>query len=387
MNPTRPIDLPGWSAPTVCLAVLLAGCVGFGLARVWQPVSEMLPTATAAPTSTATEPNPTSAWESRWREAAALPNSPATLRLREALLEELARTDHERALALVQAEGNWLARDALRNAALRGWGAMDPEGASAWAMALKLDGERLHGVLAVLTGAAERPDDAIRVGLKLCAAEPVFAGSFGHALINALVERTGSFDAAARFASEATNVDRQSFLLDSAFYQWAQHDIARARDEFTKITDPDVRRAALKGITAGWSDADPRQLAQFAQGLPEGDDRSHILSVALPKWVNKDPDGALQWINQMDPDPDFDRGLVELSNLPSILYSQPTVALELTENIVDSSQRTLTRQNVFYRWALHDPDAARRYAQELKDPERRQAFLDDVAMAEVARKD
>lgn len=375
----------GWTTTGFCTAALLAGALGFSAARQFSP-PELSPAAGSIPLPPAPAPAANvSSPDADWRELSRAPISPRSTRERAAFLEKLARTDPQRALALSLAEGNWLVRDQLRNAALRGWGAVAPDAASAWAMGQKLDGDRLQSVNAVLTGAAEQPDAAVRVALRLCAQDPVFAGDFGHTVVNAIVEKTGAFEAAARFAIAATMVDRQSFLLDSAFYQWAQHEPDRARAAFNQISDPQVRGAALKGVIHGWADSDPQRLADFAQALPPGEDRSRAFAVALPHWVGKDPEAVLQWVGQLDPDPDFDKGFAALALLPSILQQRPAVAMELTENIVDSAQRTLTRQNAFYQWALEDPAAARKYAEAHPNPELRAGFLEDVAVAVNAR--
>ncbi|HEX2852419.1 MAG TPA: hypothetical protein VHO24_04205 [Opitutaceae bacterium] len=325
------------------------------------------------------------AWEQQWSKQSSRPNSPARTRDLETMLEQLARTDPQRALALALAEGNWLVRDLLRNAALRGWGATAPDAAADWATAQPLLGDRMQCVTAVLTGAAERPEDAVRLGLRLCAAEAAPAGDYGHALINALVDKTGSFETAARFATAATMVDRQSFLLDSAYYQWAQHEPGRALAEFDKIADPKIRDAARKGMIAGWADSDPQKLADFAQALPRGEDRSRALEIALPQWVAKEPEAALKWMNQVDPDPDFDRGIASLA-LRSSLHPNPAVAMELTESITNPASRVLTQSNVFYQWAIRDLAAARKYAEATPNREQRAMLLEDLATLEASKR-
>jgi hypothetical protein len=333
-------------------------------------------------------PAPTDAklsWEDNWRRLATEAASPARNRKLGELLEELARTDPKRALALALAEENWLARDQLRAAALQGWGATAPDDAAAWAMSQPVLGERMFCVEAVLTGAAEHPNEAVRVALQLCTNDPVAAGDYGHTVINALVEKSGDFDAARRFATAATMVDRQTFLLDSAYYQWAQHQPDRALSELAAIQDPRIRSAAMKGVVAGFSDSNPQKLADYAQALPPGQDRSDILRVALPEWVGKDPAAALQWTSRVDPDPDFDKGISTLALLPTLIEKSPQVAMELTESICDSAQRTLTRSNVFFRWAQQDFTAARTYAEATQNVEYRESMMQDLAAVEAAR--
>src|SRR6185503_9681683 len=129
------------------------------------------------------------------------------------------------------------------------------------------------------------------------------------------------------------------------------------------------------------ADSDARKLADYAKVLPEGEDRSRILAVALPEWVGKDPNAALEWINQAGPNPDFDPGLAALARMPSLWESHPTVAMELTDNITDPVRRVLTKSDVFLQWARRDYAAAEQYAQSMQNPEYREMFLQDLKTA------
>ncbi len=376
----------GWSASAAAGLALAATLLGFVLARA-AAAHRAAPLVSANSTAVSASARPivrsaassaAEAWDARWRELSARPATTALTREREALLEELARTDPRRALALAEAEGNWLTRDQLRDAALRGWASVEPDAAADWAMAQPVLGERMKCVAAVLTGATAQPAEAARVGLRLCSADPEPAGFYGHMLINALVERAGDFDAAMRFATAATMVDRQSFLLDSAFYQWAQHDPERAYAQLASIADPAIRESALKGLIEGRSDFDPQRFADFAQKLPAGADRTQALSISLQRWAGKDPQAALQWINRMDPDPDFDPGVAALAASSTLIAAQPEIAMELTDSICDTTKRVLTKSRVFFEWALRDPAAARRYAEAVEHPATRETLLQDL---------
>jgi hypothetical protein len=369
--------LSGWSKITATGFVLTSILLGFVLARIAANRAPATPPTSAKPVVRST-PSPASSWDARWIDLSNQPNTTALTREREALLEALARTDPQRALSLAGAEGNWLTRDQLRDAALRGWASVEPDAAADWAMQQTVLGERMKCVAAVLAGATAQPEAALRVGIRLCSTDPEPAGFYGHMLINALVERTGNFDAAMRFATAATMVDRQSFLLDSAFYQWAQHDPDRAYAQLASLTDPAIRSSALKGIIEGRSDFDPRHFADFAQKLPAGADRTQALAISLQRWAGKDPVAALQWINRGDPDPDFDPGIAALAVSDTLIASRPEVAMELTDNITDTTKRILTKSRVFFEWALRDPAAARRYAEAVEHPDTRETLLEDL---------
>jgi hypothetical protein len=369
---------PGWSKIAVSGFAFTATLLGFVLARVVATHRAAATSLTSAKPTIRSTPSRASSWDTRWRDLSTQPNTTALTREREALLEALARTDPKRALALAEAEGNWLTRDQLRDAALRGWASVEPDAAADWAMQQTVLGERMKCGAAVLAGATAQPEAALRVGIRLCSTDPEPAGFYGHMLINALVERTGNFDAATRFATSATMVDRQSFLLDSAFYQWAQHDPDRAYAQLASLTDPAIRASALKGIIEGRSDFDPGHFADFAQKLPAGADRTQALAISLQRWAGKDPVAALQWINRGDPDPDFDPGIAALAVSDTLIASRPEVAMELTDNITDTTKRILTKSRVFFEWALRDPAAARRYAESVEHPDTRETLLQDL---------
>ena len=370
------------SAGTLALAAALLGFLLARAAAAHRPLpAGPVAAASAANSSTRLRTGPLSVSavrDARWRELASGPDTAARLREREAFLEDLARTDPKRALALAEAEANWLTRDQLREAALRGWAAVAPDAAADWAITQPVLGERMKCVSAVLAGAVAQPSEALRVGLRLCAADPEPAGFYGHMLVNALVERAGDFEAAMHFATSATMVDRQSYLLDSAFYQWARHDPDRAYAQLASLADPAVRASALKGIIEGRSDFDPQRFADFAQKLPTGSDRTQALTISLQRWAGKDPQAALQWINRQDPDPDFDPGFAALSLSDTLIAGQPEIAMELTDSICDSTKRILTKSRVFLEWARHDPTAARRYAEAVEHPATRETLLQDL---------
>lgn len=290
------------------------------------------------------------------------------------MLDELARTDPKRALALALAEANWETRDQLRDAALRGWGATAPDAAADWAMDHRL-GERMRCVAAVLSGAAENPPEAVRVALRVCAADPGPAADYGHALISALVEKGGAFESAAKFAA-AVGTERQQFLLDSAFYQWARHQPDQALAAIGNISDPKIRESAYAGLLAGWAAADAEVLANHAQKLPVGEDRNRAFAIALPRWVEKDPVAATEWIGRFDPSPELNEGVAAVATLPSLMSQRPELAMEWADNITDQTKRVMAKHTVFANWVLQNQAAARKFAEATRDPHEREMMIE-----------
>jgi hypothetical protein len=376
-----------WTALGCAIACF---AIGYGVARWTTPPAarqSRISTAAVTDENSAVAPFETPApvevsLEVRWRELSQRPACLRTTRERAAFLEDLARRDPQQALKLALAESNLLVRDELRAAALRGWAAVASDAAADWAMAQPVLGERMRCVGPVLEGAVENPGEAIRIALKLCEADPEPALAYGHELVNAMVNRAGDFESAVTFARSASMVEGQSVLVDSAYYQWAQQEPERLFAEIASLKDSESREAAMNGLIQGLANSDASTLAEYAKTLPEGDDRSVMFSAALPEWGIRDPDAALQWINEAGPHPDFDRGLSALAGRSAMSPDlNPLQAMELTDNITDSVMRGMAKSDIFLQWARADYSAAEKYARSVRNPEYREMYLGTLETA------
>ena len=322
----------------------------------------------------ATPSVPAAPWGDRWEATLALASTPARTRALAALLEELARGDPQRALALAQNQPDWRLRELLRDASLRGWASVAPEAAGDWALAVRPE-DRRAAVGAVFQGAAADPEATVRLALRLCAADPEPAGDYGHAAIAALVD-AGAFAQAADFGA-AMGSENYSFLFKSAYFQWARQRPAEALAAAEKIEDPQLAGQAKSQAITGWSWADAAGLADYALKLPPGAVRSQALAEALPLWLERYPEEAAAWIQKNDTGAEFDSGLAAIANQQSLLKSRPAAALDLAGDISDPARRTETMRSVFQQWAARDPRAARAYL------DRSSSAADRVALSAV----
>ena len=311
--------------------------------------------ATSSQTTPADSEQP---WPDRWRIATESVSTPTRDRALAALIEQLARTDPQQALALAQAEGNWRLRDLLRNAALRGWASVAPLAAADWALTVRPE-ERRSAVEAVLQGAAANPAEAVKTALHLCQSDPGPAGDYGHYTIAALVD-AGAFKEAVQFGNQV-GTDKYPFLLKSAFFQWSRNQPAEAMAAVEGIKDPLLRAQAYGEALSGWAWADAKAVASYALTLPAGATRGDAFAEALPRWVEKDPVAATEWINRQDSGPEFDSGIVAVANHQSMVQGQPSTAMALAGNISDPSIRSHTLRAVFRQWATNDPVAAKSF--------------------------
>jgi hypothetical protein len=282
------------------------------------------------------------------------PRTPGTEKERAASLQSLAVENHDRALALALAEPNLRLREILRNAVLRGWASAAPDAALAFAMHLS-DTDNRPAISAVLSGAAQNPDNAIHLARELTADGTPLAKEYGVMAVAALSE-AGEFEAAARFAASGSATARDEWL-NEAFSRWAEHDPEAALHAFDGMTDATARRDALQGLVNGWAEANPAGLAEYALRLPPGEDRALAFGRAMPNWVAHDPIAASEWLNSRGPDSNLDVGVSTVATMPNLIANRPEVAVEWAQSITDATMRSGALRSIAEQWSQEAPSA------------------------------
>lgn len=377
-----------WSTLTLAAVCFLLATLGYVLGRNASSLAQVKPSSISEPSATsarsksgvegkvgAGENGESPLWSERWQSSWKRGSSPARTRELTALIEELAKTDAQRALALAREGADWRLRDLLRNAALRGWASVAPQLAGDWALQLRLE-DRRSAMEAVLQGAAKNPPAAVELALRVCQADPEPAGDYGHYTIAALVE-AGAFREAVRFGGEV-GVERFPFLVKSAYFQWGRNQPDQAYQALQTIADPVLRSKVQAEVISAWAWADAQGLAAHALSLPAGDARSEALAEALPRWVEKDPVAAAEWINRFDVGKDFDPGIAAMANMQTLITRQPATALGLAGNISDGATRAHTLRAVFRQWATNDLAAARQYIASTTNPADRELLTNEL---------
>ncbi len=292
--------------------------------------------------------------EKSWQRLASSTRTPKTEREQAASLESLGAKDHVHAMARALAEPNLRLRELFRNAVLRGWASTAPDAALEFAMHLSETDNR-PAIRAVLVGASEIPENALRLARYLTSGDSPLAKEYGLLAIAALSE-SGEFESATRFAAGGP-ADLCDEWLNEAFSQWSEHDPAAALRAFEGITNPEVRSRALQGLVNGWAEANPVGLAEYAWRLPAGADRALALGRALPNWVTLDPIAASEWLNSRGEDPNLDVGISSVAMMPSLVAHRPEVAVEWAQSITDVTMRAGALRSIAEQWS-HDAPAA-----------------------------
>jgi len=318
--------------------------------------------------------------ENQWQRLHAQPGTMARNAALAAMLEKLAATDPQRAMALAQGENNLKLRDALVQASLHGWSRLSPTNAANWALALANPSAREAALTSVFAGAlAVDPGGAVRLCNLVCQQDPGNAAGYGSRLIDALCE-AGNFEAAAKLATQGEGATQRSIWMAEAWSKWSELQPDQAAAAAVAIADPDARNEALHGVVGGWAAADPAGLANFLSQQPAGGDRGLMLGQALQSWVGEDPVAAANWINDHTADfgPDLDKGVESVATLNTI---QPDLAVNWAESIDDDQLRSAALADILRNWVQTDFSAAQKYFEKTQDlqPADRQQIAEIIA--------
>lgn len=304
-------------------------------------------------------------WDiTEWERLLSQPATPGRNAALAALLEKFAATDHDRAMAMANAEANLTLRKELTQAVLHGWARTAPLDAANWALALPNSSDRDAALKTVFSGAiATSPESAVATGRLLMQQNPAEAVGCGSRLIDALCE-SGDFGAAAELATTSDSRQR-NFLLGQAFSKWASFQPEAAAQAAQAISDPAIRNQALHGIVGGWAEADPAGLVQFLAQLPAGNDRGQMLGQALKSWVQTDSVAAANWINGNNQfGADLNEGAAQVAAMESLPVE---TAMAWAESITDPQLRSTSVASVLRDWIYEDPIDAQVYFQTTKN--------------------
>lgn len=294
-----------------------------------------------------------------WRELSQPSASPERESERTRWLEAFAAQDPRRALAWAAAETDSALRNDFLQAALRGWGAINPEAAVAWARVQDLL-DQGQAIAAVFHGVVHNPDLACRFAEQLTAQDPARAGDYDSYLIAAL-NRTGAFDRAAAVAAESPEEYRTD-LLNAAYAGWGAIAPLEALSTIGQLTDPATKALAFDATVSRWAQHDPKAVIAYALEIQPGHEKTFALSVALRAWAETDLVAAAAWMSRRDGAPELDQGAAVVAVLPDALQL-PQFATTVAENISDTRLRTRVLATIVQQWASVDPVAARAYVE------------------------
>ncbi|MDB6118078.1 MAG: hypothetical protein JWO08_1859 [Verrucomicrobiaceae bacterium] len=325
----------------------------------------------------------------------------------------LSEAEVQLALSLVAAMPKSTERDSLIENLYRAWAKTNPN--AAWKAALaelkKTDKNHLGTVAGEV--ARTNPTEAIRLALSLGGGSQrstVFSELFlqwGKVDVNGAVaylnkhpdlpasswimsnaiSETAEKDPAqaAKLAMTMTDSQSRSYSMSTVMRKWAERDPKAAWDWVQNIENPTLRQEAMGQALSGWVGKDSRAAMDMAQAIKDPGVRAAVMKSTIASWFSKDPDAAMAYLS-LSKDEKVMRDMgwqiantletlttqertALLGKLPegkskediyqAMAYSQTrrgqfNQAVEMLNNMPDSSNRDYALQNLGKSWAESD---------------------------------
>jgi len=194
---------------------------------------------------------------------------------------------------------------------------------------------------------------------------------------------------AANLSLTLTDLQARTSAISSLMSQWASRDPTTAMSWAETISNPTLRRNAIAEAIRGWSYKDPEAALAHARTIADPGTRSSAMRDAWFNWMRKDPAAAMTHLgsskdeklmemigpNLLNGSSGFTRQEVEslMEKLPEGWLKQNIVrslaetqiqkglynqAMEVLNNMPDSSARDVTVRRLGETWADADPKAA-----------------------------
>lgn len=222
-------------------------------------------------------------------------------------------------------------------------------------------------------------------------AAPLAAGTTNIAAASstggALIGRPDGVFAGKDFESAAATIleDRNQMRQAARLYQMVEGlsaaEIPAALNAAMHL-EPNKRMALVNGLILRWVELDPQAAVQYASQLPRDPKYLYVQTTALGSWAEKDFTAASQYVLALPPGKDRDVSIGGLATGLASTDPQRALAL-LAEHLPANSGDGLDfASNVIQQWAQKDFEGAMSYALGIKDRDRRRNTLVQMAYGE-----
>jgi hypothetical protein len=238
-------------------------------------------------------------------EAHSFPDASLRRSLRELVLEQLARSDPERAWAFF--EPGERADD--RGPFLQAWAWVDAAGALAWAE--RQDEGNPGHVQAILAGLV--PDDVEAFAAILPQLKP---GQVDENQLSTAFRLLGAEDSgrALKLLDGLEPGTARNAAASSLAEGWARSDADSAYAWARDLSDPAQRESAMRGVFRAWAESDPQRVAEKIDELAKDELRNEKVDplargespvrAIVRAWAAQDPKAAAAWLRNRPEDDD-----------------------------------------------------------------------------------
>ena len=246
--------------------------------------------------------------------------------------------------------------DAAARKIIDDWAVIGFDDAKTWISEVEDDKRRLH-LEYLLVNSARRTgnrDDGIAYALERFDSNPGMAHSLYLLVSNVVGE---DLEAAIPWVREiAPNDLILEEFYNTLLHQWRTHDIAQAVRHLDLMPDPIRRAEDYEFFALNYANSDLDAAREWANNLPESEDRNRALIGVSEIWSRDDPTAAAEWIQSLAPGELRDRAAS--IHLRQMVEDDIEGALDWASQLSNPFRRDDSLEYVMGKWLGRDRPAA-----------------------------
>ena len=289
------------------------------------------------------------------------------------LIERVAMTDPETAIAYVAAIPSANLREEAYENAIEGWASATPSEAMEWVVAQKANlSLRDYGrwYVAALEGQAQ--SDLAGAFNALAAADDTIADvRIREHAAEELVERVvaqGSVAEAQRYIDILPDGPERRHAYEELAGELGRYDPQAGLGLLAQFKGEPAYNEMQSDFVRNWASNDPAAAANWIDQNARGTEAyNRLVTSTVARWSRYDLAGAAEWVNNKEPSPELDRAVAMVTYRTA--SEDPAVAMTWAESIKNDGYRGRLMERVAGEWQARDPEAFEAYlsASELSD--------------------
>jgi hypothetical protein len=167
-------------------------------------------------------------------------------------------------------------------------------------------------------------------------------------------------DGALQWATALPEGQQKGHVLGVALGQMARGDVTRAAEVIANLP-PESQRSAVGNFSANWASRDPAAAAKWAAQLADPDAQASAFSTVAMQWGQRDAAAAAKWIEKLPAGDGRDSAVSSFSY--GVSQADPEGALAWATTIGDGEKQKNTVRNLLAGWVQRDRNAASAWLQ------------------------
>jgi hypothetical protein len=208
------------------------------------------------------------------------------------------------------------------------------------------------------------------------------AGEIDQVLSDLLPELIGNAPSLAADLAESLESGRWRVdMLRRVAQEWADRDLVGAQQWAERLPEGEERSSVLTDLCFQMARSDPRKGVEQAEQYGLAGQPGELFGVLLQQWAAKDPNNAADWVKEHSSVDQQDRLIARIALV--LADTSPAEAVQMILNDLPAGDaQTESAMSVLHQWAGQDQQGARAWVELFPDGELRERALSELQIVE-----